>query len=123
MREIKFRVWNIDSGKMVTDPAFITVDGGGDFLVFDEREPDFDWTNVDMVLMQYIGLKDSFADEVYFCDVVKDDEDNYWRVDDARAAVVFENLKTGARRYFWEMGFFTVVGNIYENPELNNGQS
>lgn len=112
MREIKFRVWNTETNKMIID----------EFLVIptDEKYP----------LMQYTGLKDKNDVEIYEGDIVRviDDIGYYgmgiaifclgsfcfeW-IDDSEAniepIVTIKKINNNQE--------LEVIGNIYENQEL-----
>lgn len=109
MREIKFRVWDIQFKRMKLTGIGINkgvVDGE------------------DVVIMQYTGLKDKNSKEIYEGDVVKrgdkcgeiywSDAFHGWRVDSFygerqpdKSLALFPNME--------------IIGNIYENPELSKG--
>lgn len=75
----------------------------------------------ELVLMQYIGLKDKNGKEIYEGDIVSYFGGGYGIVyyDEQFAAFRIEILKTGK---YTDMEFIAkygdVIGNIYENPEL-----
>lgn len=75
------------------------------------------------ILMQYTGLKDRNSREIYEGDIIRDDDGFLWRV-------YFEDGKFRARGGEYvevdDLNEFcpywcTVIGNIYENPELLKG--
>ena len=123
MREIKFRAWNKDKRRMFDvfglDPNHVIPWRVGEYLDCPHRE--------DVVLMQYTGLKDKHGKEIYQGDIIK-----FISLDGGNPTiitwVIFEN---GAFRDFYygeplsshiDMQHcgnpFSVIGNIYENPEL-----
>ena len=138
MREIKFRVY-LD--KMYYQNEYVEYDTnlvGIDFLnktvtfaaYTDGEEVDnlqkysFDENNIlykkDLKIMQYIGLKDEYGDEIYEGDIVT--------LHNSRYKVIFnmEQARFVLRDDKFEMEIpFTnnnermeIIGNIYENPEL-----
>ena len=122
MREIKFRAW--DGGRMI-----------GGVVPFQSEK-----------LMQYTGMKDKNGREIYEGDVLKmvilAGEEEYGPHEAYRHVVEYQNAAFGFRpthcqlvtpedrkwRSFWRdedeelwpSRYFEVIGNIYENPELNN---
>lgn len=105
-REIKFRAW--DGEHMIHDIGIRS----GMALHLDTGKM-HDWP-----LMQYTGLNDKDGREIYEGDVVKADGllpgaiifyESAFRTEEAA-----EPLADDAELY----GGFTVIGNIYENPEL-----
>lgn len=123
MREIKFRVWDIVWGKMRYNKDLWDIPYNEIFI----HTPDQRALN----LMQYIGIKDEDAKDIYEGDVVE-------RVDRTPIAhmygkivigiVGFDNgsfvLNTDEGVYSMDNNklsntcSYRVIGNIYENPEL-----
>lgn len=113
MREIRFRAWDREVGKM-TEPFPLGCELAGDGF-------DVDW-----ILMQYTGLKDKNGREIYEGDVVK------WLGHEVRAGKQIrpERISTIGGKYGWITDCFflqniaegngtqEVIGNIYENPDL-----
>lgn len=115
MREIKFRAWNKVDAKMYHSNFEVTADGRIRTYGIYEK----------VILMQYTGLKDKNAKEIYEGDIVigltLPCSDSYvcqW--DNEGATFVFYDKETDI--YLGEAAFkeLTVIGNIYENPELIN---
>lgn len=119
MRQLKFRAWD-KRQKQMSSP-FSLVDLTQYEHIFETRFKHLARFN-DLIWIQYTGLKDSFNDEEYYGDIVKDGDNGCWQILDIPSAIIFENTQTKDRRYFWEMPSHTIVGNIYENPELLGGK-
>lgn len=106
MREIKFRAWDKNKKKFVDAKSY------------------FGWSSPWIHLMQYTGLKDKNGKEIYEGDILKLDS---WT---SNQQVVFDEggfclagKDTGFTsdiHYIHHAGIpqATVIGNIYENPEL-----
>jgi hypothetical protein len=110
MREIKFRTWVGGS-----------YHGGMNYWTIspDDGPPKYpDGSFVSDQHMQYTGLKDKNGEEIYVGDVVMWDRDEP-EENDYHSEVYFEG---GGFYPVCEMPSknFTVIGNIYENPELSN---
>lgn len=107
-REIKFRAWDNVNKEMVYPASGIFTQG--------HRSHELLWKFEDV--MQYTGLKDSAGKEIYEGDIVE--------VDGLQYKIMFRGLG------FWFVGSdnegwapynpsvyrITVIGNIFENPEL-----
>jgi len=125
MREIKFRVWDLESKKMITPgvDSVIIITINGIFIDSDKYS-----------VMQYTGLKDKDGKEIYEGDILTG---NY-RVgfgyyedvgDDYYDGIGFYTTPV-EEKYNWQQESITltdvkqseVIGNIYENPELLGGK-
>ena len=128
MREIKFRAFDKETGKMhyqvnranVADELIVQFDCTGYTTKTEDRFLGSD------CLMQYTGLKDKNGKEIYQGDIVKSE------VFDIENGVKFsiEEVKWDVARGFYDTLFFErleehgriecseVIGNIFENPEL-----
>lgn len=106
MREIKFRIWDINARKWLKS--------------FNTNLLDIHEFNLAKI-MQYTGLKDKYGDEIYEGDIVT--------LHNSRYKVIFnsEEARFVLKDVFFEIDIpFTnnnnkrieVIGNIYENSEL-----
>lgn len=122
MREIKFRAWDKKEKKMIypnqdeRDLVYSFNDGN---LWFISKG---DWQDVvDIIFMQYTGLKDRNGEEIYEGDIIKTK---------GNPKDKFDEQGTSIDKVIWdenELCWFAhgllhksckVIGNIYENPEL-----
>lgn len=126
MREIKFKVWDKENEKwLLLENEF--------FLLYDEKEQrlrvydsdgenySVELTNIEIV--EYTGLKDKNGKEIYEGNILSDGEE--WT-----GVVKYKNggyyLDCGGIYDPWlsvisvagEIDDFSIIGNIYENPEL-----
>lgn len=116
MREIKFRVWDKLNKEMNNIES----------INFQERRVYKDIVSYrkfnDIELMQYTGLKDKNGKEIYEGDILFESfREEYLKV-------VFENgsFRAEADGYSSDLEGYDysceVIGNIYENPELIEGE-
>ena len=136
MREIKFRVWNTETNKMIINVkemgvfALQSIYSIEEFLVIptDEKYP----------LMQYTGLKDKNGIEIYDGDIVKADcrsgnnaDNGYYIIEYDKTNCCYYGNPREVKQEFGNLlnvihcepiseirQNIKVVGNIYENPEL-----
>ena len=121
MRDIKFRIWDTENNEMLKvqeldfEPTFY---GGRIAIRPDQYNNYFD--TEDMILMQYTGLKDKNGKEIYEGDIVaiQGDLKSFktqveWHKD--IAAFILKDLQILDVDI---ANFTTVIGNIYDNPEL-----
>lgn len=118
MREIKFRAWVLKDGKMIQHrnraPAV---------KMFTR---DYGYTNKEVIVMQYTGLKDKNGAEIYEGDILSTDLDRpYLIVEFRNGAFMFQCHDNGKDYYDFmattdENSNFTkyheVIGNIHEHP-------
>lgn len=106
-REIKFRAWAIKAKTM--HPVWMKLD---------DEEGRY-------ILMQYTGLKDRDGKEIYEGDILKGEGEVVWfelsasfRVNPSR-----ENNDICFTNSFANIDDCEIIGNVYENPELLEGDT
>ena len=120
MREIKFRLWT--GSEMIYDPIVWTPDcqliGGTKLNQAIKAAQDEE----DFILMQFTGLKDKNGKPIFEGDVVSWGGSNY-----GFGCVVYEGYSFVVKyklgevedtMYFNHPDAYTIIGNIYENPDL-----
>ena len=147
MRELKFRAWRESDKTMYQDVTFDKIEVmwlDPDAIEDPIEAPDVRgcWVLIGdraehsllpfVVLMQYTGVKDKNGREIYEGDIVRDKwndgtskEDSIGIVewDDTHAEWGYRNIEIGdlfSLGHHPELGpkKFTVIGNIYENPNI-----
>ena len=115
MREIKFRAWDNE----LNEVFYSKIEQYDDSLSFRFKHFETD----EPIYMQYTGLKDKNGKEIYEGDIVIVGQK------ETPAEVIFENgcfyTPAGISRYRlggWNKESLEVIGNIYENPELLEGE-
>lgn len=108
-REIKFRAWD---GKKVKKDIHISLFKDGWSVEGIDKG--------DVILMQYTGLKDENGVEIYEGDVVETPSQAICKITyskDHYCGFVAEEIRGN---WHWNISQIevTVIGNIYENPEL-----
>jgi len=111
MREIKFRAWNDETNHMCTNSGHVVIDMKGQCFNLQ--------TGKRLIPLLSTGLHDRCDQEIYEGDVVGIDCTK-WTVPAVKPFVV-KWEKTG-----WNISpcglYYTVIGNIYSNPELMEGE-
>ena len=109
MREIKFRAWDGER-KEITTSFEITSQGVvvSNFSIRKYHE--------DYILMQYTGLKDKNGKEIYEGDII-DFDAREWG-EPHREVVEYDYSYLDMRQNDFKE-WCEIIGNIYENPELN----
>lgn len=124
MREIKFRIFDKEKSKIRFDFIIETKSYEKDF---NKCIKDYDWNIIENVeIMQYTWLKDKNWKEIYEWDIVK------WfynySVEIKKAVVWFRIGRFEINSFrciplheflLWHETKLEIIGNIYENPELN----
>ena len=118
----KFRAWHNELGRMMSiSDMWFNVDSLGEIGLNDTIMNDYITVSPDEIkLMQSTGLKDKNGKEIFEGDIVSIDTDEfdllfvkyesgiYWLMDDEECV---EHLSDYYK-------YVSIVGNIYENPEL-----
>jgi uncharacterized phage protein (TIGR01671 family) len=126
MRIIKFRAWDKDKQRMIVVPSLhFGDDGSARTTMILLRTPEGSTRTLvigeNCELMQFTGLRDKHGAEIYEGDIVR-------CIDGYNATVVYDEQHglfspfgdgEGAE---WGKGV-EVIGNIYENPELDEVQA
>lgn len=119
MREIKFRAWDKEFKRMVSDLSLHGLEFYGDSL---------NDALAQTTVMQYIGRKDKNGREIFEGDIIKNNY-NYYDEKEKKWIPITENMSIIWNEHWCEFSFnsnkavnhwgeMEVIGNIYENPEL-----
>lgn len=110
MRDIKFRAWNsIDKAMVDNTPVMINLKR----LMISKH----------YYVMQFTGLYDGDGNEIYEGDICQiSGSGNLQAIICPINGVCFGDQAVTARDCVMEMESVSVVGNIYENPELLKGE-
>ncbi len=128
MREINFRAWDPVKKEMWLNQFCITSYG-----CINQRQVAVEyisWKNEDWILLQYTGLKDRNGNKIFESDIIRLD-DLFYKSIEADRLMCLVGFKESAfmygrnedytymNSYLWmAQNYCTVVGNIYQNPEL-----
>ena len=139
MDNLKFRVWDKKRDKMLlpyeNEGLRIITIGGYISLIhcFQNsiiRNENWHWENYDdkdVIIQQFIGLKDSKEKEIYCGDILKFREEYLISIHEKKIYHIGE-VKFSAPRFYIDGPRATfqdceILGNIFENKELLNEQS
>lgn len=130
MREIKFRAWDREGVRMYHDvgvipphykPARIAEDGMGSLHTNHNSTPLIPYNTNRYEIMQYTGLTDRNGVEIYEGDIVETDKSSINRSRVSYSEAQYPALLWAGDQGVKESERIEVIGNIYENPELLNG--
>ena len=122
MREIKFRVWDVDNKRMFNGAFRLTKKGTETWVSYENQSSE------NLIWEQYTGLKDKNGNEIYEGDIVFEQVKGF----DKRKSVVEWDicnpcfvLKSISEKYDIQYDFVQcdlrvneVIGNIHENKNL-----
>lgn len=118
MREIKFRAWDsranafTDGWVMYPDGNCEYPQGGWDLGGYYEKKEHF-------ILMQYTGLKDKNGKEIYEGDITSTGEFKcVIEFRDCKWVATWKDSRGAERHPDITFRNHTVIGNIYQNPEM-----
>lgn len=127
MRELKFRAWNVSEKCWAKEfyPLFNGYDEGrgGHWMegVQGDNDEDLMVSNKEVVICQYTGLKDRKGKEIYEGDVIAGMGFIEWIPKDARFGFNISGEMKEVEFYELTSKDISIIGNIYENPELLKG--
>ena len=134
MKELKFRAW-LTKEKVMSRPFTL----GETTIYSKENKPLCGFQDKDLIIMQYVGLKDRNGKEIYEGDIVR--VKCIWekgKIEEYIGVIVFEDFAFGVKLkkvvklpkgyyceeidgqpyYLLHWDEIEVIGNVYENPEL-----
>jgi len=143
-REIKFRAWDEKNKIMHNNFQFIkSGNEGNDWIVFlSDKQPDFEtamknpYFSQQLKIMQYTGIKDKNGTEIYEGDIIvvrslhdSNIFDEVWDNEKQLAIPQIVRVSATPPHSFvmpsdssWNPGYWEVIGNKFDNPELMEGK-
>lgn len=115
MNDIKFRAW-CEEKRVMTICRSLTewLDAFSQFE-YDTKSNQIEFMRK-LKFLQYTGLKDKNAEEIYEGDLLEDEEKQLWEVSFDNGGYRVTNVFMPGSRYIDDD--LIIVGNIYENSEL-----
>jgi hypothetical protein len=118
MREIKFRCWDINRRRFFTNLEDVFINDIGETYALDFENQLLKKSN--LIVQIYTGLEDNSGVEVYEGDIIKEDDIlyevlNLWDIMALDSGTLFNY------RFSGDFSNSKIIGNIYENPELLEG--
>lgn len=129
MREIKFKAWD-DKNKIMlnTDTPNLLIHFNGEINSFGKNgEINGVYFTNQVKLLQYTGLKDKNGKEIYEGDIIKRESmapgglDRIGKIT-IEDGVIWIESNVDSVCLFDEIDELEIIGNIYENPELLEGE-
>ena len=119
-REIKFRIWDKNSGYFikVSDTNKHYLSQNGDIIIVDEIGFIYETDKENYIINNYTGLKDSEGYKIYEDDIVWNEYDEEYQVviyDDGEYKLKGE---TSVQNLWESLDYIDIRGNVYEEFEI-----
>lgn len=123
MREIKFRAWDKNTHKMISNPIVNDINSATNYIGLNELFKKY--SEKGFAIMQLTGLLDSKGNEIYAGDIVNW-ECLGFHTSEVKLDIVGFYIENTAHieevdeRFRFDFPFknLEVIGNIYQNPDL-----